>query len=120
MAMKTTTLFRSFFVILMLFFISGISSYAIEPFPSPAQQLQKVIKDGLKYPEIAIKNCCTGSVDVIFTVSEDGKINIQKMNSENAHVEKMVKDQLSTICFKGVKVSSFEYYKIKITFKLLG
>jgi hypothetical protein len=118
--MKTTRLIRPFFLIMLLVCISGISSYALEPIVTPAQQLQKVISEGIKYPEQAVKNCCTGAVDVLFTVTEDGKINILKMNSENSHVEKMVKDQLSTICCKGVKVPTYESYKIRITFKLLG
>jgi hypothetical protein len=119
-AMKTVKLIRTIFVILMLVCISGISSYAAEPFSAPADHLQKVIKEGVKYPEQAVKNCCTGSVDVYFTVNEDGTIKIEKTFAENPHVEKMVKDQLSTICCKGIHVPAFEHYKITITFKLLG
>ena len=118
--MKTVKLTRTIFIILMLVCISGISSYAAEPILATADYLQKVIKEGVKYPEKAVKNCCTGSVDVYFAVNEDGTIKIEKTYAENPHVENMVKDQLSSICCKGVKVASFEHYKITITFKLVG
>ena len=118
--MKTVKFIRAAFIILVMFCISGISIYAAEPAMAPTQHLQKVIKDGLKYPEQAVKNCCTGTVNVYFTVGEDGKIIIEKTFADNAHVEKMVKDQLSAICCKGVTVPTYEHYKITITFKLLG
>jgi hypothetical protein len=117
--MKTLKLTRILFVILMVICLSGISSYAAEPLLAPSEHLQKVIKEGIKYPDQAVKNCCTGSVVVYFSVNEDGKIKIEKTYAENPHVEKMVKDQLTSICCKGVKVASFEHYKITITFKLV-
>jgi hypothetical protein len=117
--MKTVKLIRTLFVILMVICLSGISSFAAEPLLAPSDHLQKVISEGIKYPEKAVKNCCTGTVTVYFQVNEDGTIKIEKTYAENPHVEKMVKDQLSSICCKGVKVASFEHYKITITFKLV-
>ena len=37
-----------------------------------------------------------------------------------AGLEKMVKEQLSTICCKGVKTPFNEHYRVTITFKLIG
>ncbi len=123
-AMKTVKLIRAFFLFLMLICISGISSFAKEPatppVPAPAEHLQKIIKEGVKYPEKAVRQCCTGSVDVIFTVNEEGKIIIEKTISDNADIEHAVKEQLSAICCKGVKTPFNEHYKIKITFTLVG
>jgi len=118
--MKTATLLRALFVTLIITVISGISSYAIEPTLAPAQHIQKILKDNIKYPEQAVKECCTGSVEVFFTIDDDGKINIEKTFAENRHVEQMVKDQLATINMKAVKVPYNMHYSILITFKLLG
>ena len=118
--MKTLKLIRASIIILMVICISGISSYAIEPAITPAQHLQKVIKDGITYPAEAVKNCCTGTVAVYFTVDENGKIIIEKTIADNEHIAGMVKEQLSTICCKGVKTPYNEHYKVKITFKLVG
>ena len=118
--MKTVNFICAGFIIVMVICISGISSYAAEPAITPAQHIQKVIHDGITYPEQAVKNSCTGKVDVIFTVDEEGKIKIEKTIAENEHVEKMVKDQLSAICCKGIKAPFNEHYRITITFKLIG
>ena len=118
--MKTTVkLIRVVFIIVMLGCITALSSYSMEPVKAPGDHLQKIIKEGITYPEQAVKNCCTGSVYVTFTVNEDGTINILNTLADNEHVDKMVKDQLSKICCKGVKVPSFARYEVKITFTLI-
>lgn len=118
--MKTSIFFRTLMFAVTLVCISAVASYAVEPVTAPVQKLQKIIKENIKYPDQAIRECCTGWVDVYFTVNEDGKINIEKMVSENDHVKKMVQNQLSDICCKAAKVPSFEHYKIRITFALIG
>jgi len=118
--MKAIKLIPNLFLILMVICLSGMSAYAVEPSVPPAQHLQQVIKDGLKYPEHAVRSCCTGSVDVIFSVDENGKIIIEKTSADNANIEKIVKEQLAAICCKGVKIATYEHYSITITFKLIG
>jgi outer membrane biosynthesis protein TonB len=118
--MKTLNVLRAFTMLLMLVFVSGMTSYAKEPVKTPADHLQKMIRDGIKYPEQAVKSCCTGTVDVVFKVDDDGKIVIEKTNAESAQLEKMAKEQLASICVKGLKVPTYAHYKIRITFKLVG
>ncbi|MEI7895730.1 MAG: energy transducer TonB [bacterium] len=118
--MKTTNLIRSAFVIVLLLCISVFSASAIEPPIPPAVHIQKVIKEGVKYPEHAVSQGYTGTVHVTFTISEDGKINIEDSYSENVEIEKAVKEQLSAICCKGIKTPFNKHYEIAITFKLIG
>ncbi|MCX6307155.1 MAG: hypothetical protein NT040_19495 [Bacteroidetes bacterium] len=118
--MKAINLIRGIFIILMVICISGISSYAIKPAVASAIHLQKVIKENVRYPEQAVKKCCTGSVDVIFTLDEEGKIKVEKTFAENAEIEQMVKEQLSAICCKGIDAPFNQHYKVRITFKLVG
>ena len=118
--MKTTNLIRFFSVILMLFCMSAISSYAAKPEITPAVHIQKVIQDGLRYPERAIKNCCTGSVDVTFTIDENGKIDIKKLSTDNKDIAEGVKEQLAKINCKEANSPSYQLYKVTISFKLVG
>jgi hypothetical protein len=118
--MKTLKIFRALFILVMFVCISVVAAVASKPVMTPADHLQQVIKEGIKYPEVAVRNCCTGVVDVTFSVGEDGKIIIEKTTATNDHVDRMVKDQLATICCKGISVPSYEHYKIRITFKLIG
>jgi outer membrane biosynthesis protein TonB len=118
--METTKIIRLAFLVLVVICISSLSSFAKEPAITPAQHIQNVIKQGMTYPEQAVKSCCTGKVDVIFTVDDEGKITIEKTMAENANLERMVKEQLSQICCKGLKTPYNEHYKITISFKLIG
>lgn len=118
--MKTTKFFALSALVAMFLLVSSLSAFAGKPEMTPAQHIQKMIKESIKYPEQAVKSCCQGSVDVIFKVDEDGKINIVRTFSTDEDVVKMVKDQLAGICCKGIKTPYNEHYKVTITFKLIG
>ena len=118
--MKTTKIIRIFSFVTMFVLLSAISTNAAKPALTPADHIQKIIKESIIYPEQALKNCCSGSVDVYFTVNEDGKINIERMYGDTEEMEQAVKEQLSTICCKGIKTPYNEHYKVTISFKLIG
>ena len=118
--MKTVKSFQTFVIILMLILISGISSYAGKTAIASAVHIRKVLKESVKYPEQAVKKCCTGSVDVIFTVDDAGKIQIKKTFAENPELEKMVKEQLSSINCKGIESPSTQQFRVTIAFRLIG
>jgi hypothetical protein len=118
--MKTLKVFGIIAVSAVVMLFTAFGTYAGKPAMTPAQHVQKIIKETIKYPEQAVKNCCQGSVDVTFTVDEDGKIIIKDTFSTNPEIEKYVKEQLATICCKGVKTPFNEHYKVTISFKLIG
>jgi outer membrane biosynthesis protein TonB len=117
--MKTSNLFPVILFILITFCISGLSSYAATPSVGPSDRIQKMIKESVKYPEKAYKNSCCGTVDVVFTINDDGQINIKKMSTDNKEIADGVKEQLSKVCCKGIKSPFNQHYKVSITFKLI-
>jgi hypothetical protein len=56
---------------------------------------------------------------VLFTVNEDGTINIKKISTSDKVIADGVKEQLSKVCCKGIKTPFNQYYKVSITFKLV-
>lgn len=118
--MKTKSSLLTAAISAFLVMIFTLPLFAGKPVISSSDKVQKIIKESIKYPDQAIKSCCQGSVDVIFTLREDGKINILKTFSTNEDIEKLVREQLSTVCCKGVKTPYNEHYKITISFKLIG
>ena len=118
--MKTIKLIRSFSLLLMIFCISVLSSFAAKPEIAAAVHIQKAIQENVKYPERAVKNCCTGSVDVTFTIDETGKINIKELSTDNKEIAEGVKAQLSKINCKEANAPSYQLYKVTISFKLIG
>ena len=118
--MKTAKITQVMMIILMFIFISGTSIFASEPAIPPAVHLQKAIKEGVKYPERAVKSCCTGTVNVVFAIDESGKIDIKRMSTDNKEISDDVKAQLSRINCKEAKAPFYQLYKITISFKLIG
>jgi len=118
--MKATKIISLFSIVTMFVLFTGISAIAASPSLTAADNVQKIIKESIKYTEQAVRESYTGTVEIFFTVDEDGKINIEKTFADNAEIEKMVKEQLATICCKGVKTPYNEHYKITISFKLVG
>jgi len=117
--MKTMKFFPAILFFLMFVCIPGVSSFASDSADGTADSLQRIIKESLKYPDEAIKHCCTGKVDVVFTVNEDGQLNIEEIYSDNSDIAKCVKKQLSTICCKGIKTPFNKHYAVSIAFKLV-
>ncbi len=117
--MKTSNLIPAILFVLMISCISGISSYAANPAVASSDRIQKMIKEAVKYPEKAYKNSCCGTVDIVFTINDDGQINIKKMSTDNKEIADGVKDQLSKVCCKGIKSPYNQHYKVSFTFKLV-
>jgi hypothetical protein len=118
--MKKETFIRSLCVIILVLCISGISAYAGLPDVPPAIQLQSIIKENVKYPENAVKNSWTGTVDVTFKVDEKGNILIKKISTDNKEIAESVKGQLSKINCKDANAPFYQLYKVTISFKLVG
>ena len=60
--MKTNNIFRTTMMIMMIICISGLSSYAGGPAKAAATQIQKLIKENITYPDMAVTKGLTGSV----------------------------------------------------------
>ncbi len=118
--MKTTKMFRLATITMMFVAFAVFSANAGKPALTPADHVQKIIKESIKYPEQALRHCCTGSVDVYFIVDDEGKIKIEQTYSDNPEIERLLKKQLSDISCKGIKIPYNEHYKVTITFKLVG
>lgn len=110
-----TTVISALFVVFFTFPLT-----AGKPVVSTADKVQKIIRESIKYPDRARKACCQGKVDVIFTVTDEGRISIIKTFSNNEDIEELVRKQLSDICCKGFKPNIKEQYKVTISFKLIG
>jgi hypothetical protein len=119
-AMKTSRLIQSVLFSVIFIFITGFASYAKSPVSAPAESIQKMIKGSLSYTDQAIKKGCYGTVNVVFTVDENGKINITKYTYTCPEIAKIVKEQLSNVCCKGIKVPYNEHFEVTITYKLIG
>jgi len=119
-SMKTVKAISALLFTMMFVLLTGFSSYAIKPTAmAPAESIQKMIKESLKYPEEAIKTGTTGTVDVTFKINDEGQIVIRKITADSKVIADAVEDQLADICCKGIRTPYNQYYKVTITFKLI-
>ena len=79
-----------------------------------------MITKNLKYPKHALENSYTGSVEVLFKINDEGKIVVKTMSTENEEIAKSVTAQLENICCKDIKTPFNQYYRVTISFKLIG
>ena len=118
--MKTLNVIPTLVLTAMILVITGFSTYAIKPAMAPAEHIQKVISETVKYPAPALKHGETGSVDVLFLMNDDGQLVIKKVWGDTPAIADDIKTQLSNVICRDVKFPYNQYYKISITFKLVG
>ncbi len=116
--MKTINLTRA------LLFIAGILIFSTATFAgktakAPARDIRTAIQETIHFPDLSYRDCCTGTVDVIFTVTADGKLDIKKIDSENTRIIEAVKSQLSEVTCPGLNFPTYQRYSIQLTFKLV-
>jgi len=114
-ALKVTKLLS---ILLLLVLFTTVTCFAIKPAISSTELLRNVIVGSIKHPVDAHNQKLTGSVDVLFTVNDNGTLNAIKILTEEEQIAKCVKDQLSKITVKGLNLPKGQLYKVKISFKL--
>lgn len=118
--MKTNMLTKTLGVVFAMILLAGITTYATEPLKAaPAKNIQDVLCKNIQYPEKALKNCCTGYVDVVFKIGDDDQIIIRSISSDNTDIAQCVKEQLKKISFSGIEKPYNQHYSIRFTFKLI-
>jgi outer membrane biosynthesis protein TonB len=108
----------------ILFLIAGILIFSTATFAgktakAPARDIRTAIQETIQFPDLSYRDCCTGTVDVLFTVTAEGKINIKKIESENARIIEAVKSQLSKVICPDLNCPTYQRYSIQLTFKLV-
>lgn len=117
--MKTMKLFRVLSLALVFTTVCSFSVLAMKPELATPNLIHKILKESIKYPELAIRHGYCGSVDVTFMLNDKGTIEIKSMSTDNEEIAESVKKQLKDITFTGLKPVYNQQYKIRITFKLV-
>ena len=117
--MKAIRLSRIFLVILLTGFIATSVTFAASPAAMTAMNLRQKFVQAIQYPETAVESSPVGEVEVLFTLNDDGSVNIKSIKATNDELAKYVKDKLSALAPCEECVSPFnQYYKVKFVFKL--
>jgi hypothetical protein len=116
--MRTTNLIKAFGTFLVIgVFMTG-TCMAGKTSVQPAKDVHALIKESVKYPPVALKESIEGSVEVIFTINDEGKIVVEKINSNDKRITENVKEQLAKICCKEILGTYNQHYRVILEFKL--
>jgi hypothetical protein len=118
--MKKSHIFTSIVAVVILFAMATQTSFARKPSadkPAYMEQLNKVVKESVKYPDFKLNKAERGDIFVTFTLTDDGKIKVEKVEAPSPRVEEYIKAQLSDVPCKDIIHPYNQAYKVKFRFE---
>jgi hypothetical protein len=120
--MKTIKVLKSFFTILLVGTILSINTLGGNPakdanaYPYHAKQVKQVLEQTVKFPDCGLKKGGHGEAEVIFSIADDGKIEIDEVSANCKELETYIREQLTGLTFTDVIHPFNQHYKVKFTF----
>ncbi len=112
--MKKSSIIPILAVVLMISIFTTSTVYAALPDP-PAKCIREVLREAVNYPDFYPKHGGFGKVEVVFTLSDQGAIQIEDITATSDDLREYVKEVLSkTSCSKVISPYNQHY---KVTFK---
>jgi hypothetical protein len=81
-------------------------------------KIKKLITDAVKYPDWGYKKGVHGDVEITFTVSEDGAVQLKTITSKSDELKDYVTRELEKITIKDVIHQINQQYKMTLKFDL--
>ncbi|MCX6285528.1 MAG: hypothetical protein NTY96_00240 [Bacteroidetes bacterium] len=116
--MKPQT-FSKFVFILIAFLILAGQSFAGKVSKETTATIRETIKEQVKHPgfyKVKDNLCCA---DVTFTITNEDKLLVKSIDSENEALTGYLKEQLSQILFYKLQSPMNQHYRIKLSFRLV-
>ena len=81
------------------------------------QKLNTIIKEAVKYPDYSLNKEERGAITVTFSLTDEGKIKVEKVVAPSKRLEDYVKEQLSDVFAKDILHTYNQQYSIKFRFE---
>jgi hypothetical protein len=115
--MKKTSMIRILVVLMIISVFATSSVYAATPNP-PAKCIREILKEAVKYPDFNPKMAGTGDVEVVFTLSDQGAVQVKSVKCACPLLAEYVKETLSKVCCSNVVSPYNQHYKVTFKFRL--
>ena len=115
--MKTIKLNRIVLVVLLVGFISTFTFAASPAAAASARNIRQKFVEAVQNPDDLINAPTTGQVEVLFTVNDDGTLNIKKLESDNDEAANYVKEKITSLNYSDSGNPYNQYYKVKFRFQ---
>ena len=114
--MKTNIVIRIFVLALIVGLISTFSSYAASPAAVTAKSIQQKFAEAFQNTEDRENVPTEGIVVVVFTVTDEGKLEIKKLESTNEEASNYVTQKMAGIPCQDNVYPYHHLYKVKFHF----
>ncbi len=115
--MKTINVTRVILITLLVGFISTFSSYAASPAAISAKNIREKFVQAVMNPDDQSNVPTSGEVEVLFTLSDEGTVEIKKIKGTNDEASNYVKDKITNVPCKDFVHPFNQYYKVKFRFQ---
>ena len=85
--------------------------------PEYVKKLNKIVKESIKYPDFTLNKEEFGDITVTFTLTDEGKITVEKITAPSKRIEEYVKEQLSNVNANGIGHPYGMKYAVKFHFR---
>jgi outer membrane biosynthesis protein TonB len=85
---------------------------------SSSTKIKQIITDAVKYPDWGYKKGLHGDVQITFTVSGEGTVELKTISSKSDELKEYVKQELQKITIKDVIHQITQEYKMTLKFNL--
>ncbi|MCX6243447.1 MAG: hypothetical protein NTU98_01975 [Bacteroidetes bacterium] len=113
--MKTTMLTRTLMIALFLAILSA-TTYAAGPVALSAKNLRQKLVETFQQTENQPGFPTSGVVEILFTLSDDGKIEVEQFNATNDKIAGYVKKKIASVEMNDFFHPYNQHYRIKLTF----
>jgi hypothetical protein len=83
-----------------------------------SEKIKKIITEKVKYPDWGYKQGLHGDVEITFTVSGEGTIELKTITSKSDELKDYVKNELTKILLKDIIHPLNQQYKMTLKFDL--
>jgi len=108
-----------FVIVLITLLILAPQMQAGKTIKDTAATIREAIQQQVKHPgyiKVQDDLCCA---DILFTITKDGKMLVKRILSNNEELSEYIKDQLANIKFTKLGSPMNQYYRIKLSFRLI-
>jgi len=108
-----------------MFFIGSLTTqqvYAKKPAtdkPAYVEQLNKIVTQTVKYPDFSLTKEERGDISVTFSLTDDGKIKIEKVTAPSERIREYVQNQLNDVSCKDIIHPYGQKYNVSLSFRTL-
>ena len=115
--MKTIRVTRIFVIAMLFGFVSVFTASAESPAAISAKNIRQKFVQAVQNPEDMSTIPTTGEVEVVFTVKDDGTVDIKKLQADNDDAASYVKEKITNVFCQDIYHPVNQYYKVKFRFQ---